>query len=73
MSAIGIDNSSNGLIIGGGLSTNRKPLKLSLDHHSDSSFNNISIKSADKHNSVVRTAAGLLTSKNQLGVKDISS
>jgi hypothetical protein len=35
-----------------------------VDQHSDNSFNNITIKSADKHNSVVRTAAGLLSHKN---------
>ena len=39
-------------------------MKLSLDQHSDSSFNNVSIKSADKHNSVVgRLAANILSSK----------
>ena len=66
-SAFGIGNGQGqgiNLATGGNLSTNRKHLKLSLDQHSDSSFNNVSIKSADKHNSVVRTAAGILTSKN---------
>ena len=89
MSAFSIGNGTNGNGVVGGyssvnsgsMSTNRKQLKLSLDKQSDSSFNNISIKSADKHNSVVRTlAAGILTTKNQnnnniggLHVKDISS
>ena len=35
----------------------RKQLKLSTDH-SDSSFNNMTIKSADKYNSLVRNAVG---------------
>jgi hypothetical protein len=73
MSAFSIGNGTNGNGVVGGyssvnsgsMSTNRKQLKLSLDKQSDSSFNNISIKSADKHNSVVRTlAAGILTTKN---------
>ncbi len=37
-----------------GLNTQRKHLKLSMDQ-SDSSFNNMTIKSADKHNSIVRS------------------
>lgn len=55
-------------------SSNRKQLKLSVDQHSDTSFNNITIKSADKHNSVVRT--GILAGKvgtQTLNIKDLSN
>ena len=80
-SAFGIGGSISGAhsTIGGGNSTaNKKQLKLSIDQHSDSSFNNVSIKSADKYNSVVRVANGLVTGKHigmggSLNTKDLSN
>eukprot|EP00347_Sterkiella_histriomuscorum_P009533 403340844 len=47
--------------------TQRKQLKLSVDNHSDSSFNNMTIKSADKNNSIIRSIPQ--STKNAL-VKD---
>lgn len=51
-----------------GLSTQRKQLKLSLDAGSESSFNNMTIKSADKHNSILRNMP--LSTKNEVS-KDL--
>jgi hypothetical protein len=50
----------------------RKQLKLSIDN-SESSFNNITLKSADKHNSLVRGLASTKNASMQGGAKDLSA
>ena len=50
---------------GTALVTQRKHLKLSIGENSDISFNNVSIKSADKNNSLLLGTRGMpLSAKN---------